>query len=536
MRGPLSHLIVVLALLAAPAAAQSAAKPCASCHADIVASYSKTVMAHASAPALQDLVTGDFIHKPSGVHFRVYSEGGKAWMRYDRPGDDIVRGKRELLYSIGSGVKGKTYLFSEKGFLFETPINWYSQSNTWNMAPAYTEARQIPMTLPALTDCLNCHTSGLKAPEPGTENLYKGKPFADGGITCERCHGPGDAHSRDGKAPIVNPAKLSADRRDAVCMLCHFEGTVAIQQRGRNLYDFEPGENLADYIHYFLVNDETSEKPRALSQFEALSMSQCKIKSGDKMSCTTCHNPHSEPPAAEKIDYYRSKCLSCHGEPFAAKHHPKQPDCTSCHMPQLPTAAVAHTETTDHRILKRPNTLQFTTIPTVPKLTPFPKSVEATVRDSALAWQTLAQREVKGASENAERYLKQALAAESDDPVLLNSAAYIAQEHGKYDQARQLYERALKLDPLSTDAVTNLGVLEAREGRLSRAVQLWQQAFQRAPYRSAIGMNLAMAFCSTGQAKEARAYVVQVLDFNPDLPNAKRLLHSLNADPPTCNP
>ena len=518
------------------AAAQSTVKPCAACHADIVASYSKTVMARASAPAMQDLVTGDFTHKPSGVHFRVYSEDSKAWMSYDRPGDDIVRGKRELLYSIGSGVKGKTYLFSEKGFLFETPINWYSQSKTWNMAPAYTEARQIPMTLPALTDCLNCHTSGLKAPEPGTENLYKGRPFTDGGITCERCHGPGDAHALDGKAPIVNPAKLSPARRDAVCMLCHFEGTVAIQQRGRNLYDFKPGENLADYIHYFIVNDETSEKPRALSQFEALSMSQCKIKSGDKMSCTTCHNPHSEPSAAEKVSYYRGKCISCHGEAFAAKHHANQPDCTSCHMPQLPTAAVAHTETTDHRILKRPTTLQFTSLATAPKLTPFPPSINATVRDSALAWQTLAQRQVKGASENAERYLKQALSAEPDDPVLLNSAAYIAQEHGNYDQARQLYEKALKLDPLSNDAATNLGVLEARDGHLSRAVQLWQQSFQRAPHRSAIGMNLAMAFCSTGQTKEAHNYVLQVLEFNPDLPNAKRLLHSLNADPPSCKP
>jgi anti-sigma factor RsiW len=49
-------------------------------------------------------------------------------------------------------------------------------------------------------------------------------------------------------------------------------------------------------------------------------------------------------------------------------------------------------------------------------------------------------------------------------------------------------------------------------------------------------MTFAMAFCSTGQTKEAHNYVLQVLKFNPDLPNAKRLLHGLNADPPTCKP
>jgi hypothetical protein len=532
----ISKLIVAAAIFSTLSFAQSPKHNCAECHADIVASYSRTIMARASAPATQDLVPGEFTHKPSGVHFRVYSEDGKAWMSYERPGDPVVRGKRELTYSIGSGVKGKTFLFSEEGFLFETPINWYSQSSRWNMAPAYTEARQIPMTLPALTDCLNCHTSGLNPPEYGTENLYTGKPFADGGITCERCHGPGAAHASDGKGPIVNPAKLSPERRDAVCMQCHLEGSVAIEQRGRHLYDFRPGENISDYIHYFILNDDTSDKPRATSQFEALSVSVCKQKSGDKMSCTTCHNPHLEPAASDKATYYRGKCLSCHGEAFGAKHHAERRDCASCHMPQLPSAAVAHTEATDHRILKRPTSMQLVSGDSTLRLTSFPLKVQASVRDLALAWQTLAQRGIKGASENADRFLKQALTSEPDDPVILNSAAYVQQERGRFDEARQLYERALKLDPVSNDAATNLGVIEARDGHLARAVQLWQGAFQRAPHRSAIGMNLAMAFCAAGQTNEARRYVQEVLDFNPDLPNGKRLLRGLSVDPPSCQP
>jgi hypothetical protein len=52
--------------------------------------------------------------------------------------------------------------------------------------------------------------------------------------------------------------------------------------------------------------------------------------------------------------------------------------------------------------------------------------------------------------------------------------------------------------------------------------------------RSAIGMNLSRAFCSTRQFNEARNYTMRVLQFNPDLGEAKAMLKHLNADPPDC--
>jgi hypothetical protein len=47
-------------------------------------------------------------------------------------------------------------------------------------------------------------------------------------------------------------------------------------------------------------------------------------------------------------------------------------------------------------------------------------------------------------------------------------------------------------------------------------------------------MNLVLAFCSTRQFKDARNYTMRVLQFNPDLGEAKTMLKQLNADPPTC--
>jgi tetratricopeptide (TPR) repeat protein len=527
-------MVLALATSAAGQLSAASTKECGECHADIAKSYSRTVMAHASGPVSDGIVQGEFAHKPSGVHYKVSADNGEAWMEFDRPGDPEVRGRRELFYYIGSGRKGASFLFETKGFWFETPINWYSQEGRWNMAPAYTEVKQIPMTLPALPECLDCHTSGMRGPAQGTENKYPSPPFADGGITCARCHGEGETHAK-GKDAIVNPAKLSPERRDEICMQCHFEGTVAIEQPGKHLYEFKPGEKLSDYIHYFLWSGPASEKAEAASQFEALWSSVCKRKSGDKMTCTSCHDPHSEPAAPEKAAYYRGKCLACHGEGFGKRHHPESVACAECHMPQLTSAAVAHTEATDHRILRRPNGVQLQSPQRERKLVSFPAYVQPSTRDMALAWETLAQRGVEGASGAAEHYMKDAVAGNENDAVLLGAAAYLRQQHGDSEQAQALYERALKVDPLLNDAAANLGTLKAREGKLGEAVRLWQQAFQRAPYRSAIGMNLARAFCAAGQVKEARDYAMQVLEFNPDLPEAKSLMKSLSGDPAGCS-
>jgi predicted Zn-dependent protease len=67
-------------------------------------------------------------------------------------------------------------------------------------------------------------------------------------------------------------------------------------------------------------------------------------------------------------------------------------------------------------------------------------------------------------------------------------------------------------------------------------VELWQGAFERAPDRSAIGLNLAIAFCAAGQKDEARQYLARVLEFNPDFTNGRRLLSHLNGDPVKCKP
>ena len=534
---------------------------CRRCHSEIYKSYSKTGMANASGAASEAVSAGEFNDKTSGVRYRVFKREGHAWMSYDRQSEKF-RGQNELLYFLGAGTKGRKYLFSNQDFLFLAPVDWSAQNSQWGMIPDYVRAREIPLNLPASPDCVNCHSSGVRPPEPGTDDKYSGPVFLHGGITCQRCHGEGEGHgtaranfstSNSSSAnasiveltnwndPIVDPAKLPPDRRDAVCMECHFQG-VAVEQPGKHLSEFQPGEKLSDYIHYFLLSGNEPETAQSVSQFEALSLSACKRSSGDKMGCGSCHDPHAEPAAEDKAAYYRRKCVNCHGEDFAANHHPEKQDCTNCHMPALPGKQVTHTEWTDHRIQRYPNSrplprLQVRGTPGAP-LVSFPANDAplATNRDFALAWYGLMQRNVEGAPQRAEKYLREALQERDDDPALLAALGLVEQTHEREKEARELYERTLKLDSLNSTAATELGVLNARAGDLRRAVELWQGVFDRAPYRSAIGLNLAMASCMSGQKDLARQFVVRVLEINPDYLKGKQLLNHLGEKPPQCQP
>ncbi len=513
---------------------------CAKCHPAIYKSYERTAMAHASGPAVENLFTADFTHRESGVHFRIYAEGGRGWLSFDRERPPL-HGKRELLYYIGSGTRGRTYLFFEAGFLFESPVNWYAQKRLWDMTPAYQNASQMPM-LPALPDCLNCHTSGMQVPLPGTENRYPMPPFAHGGISCQRCHGPGEEHIRSqGKTALVNPAKLAPERRDEICMQCHLEGTVAIERAGKHPYDFRPGDRLSDYIRYFEVVNLPG--LGALSQVEALAQSQCKQKSGDSMSCMSCHDPHFWPAPEGKVSYYRDKCLACHGAAFGQKHKHGNPNCIGCHMPAVQSRDVAHTQATDHRILRRPGPQPVLTDldsppkPSAPHLVPFPPSAGAPdTRDLALAWNALVRQGNEQFAPKASELLTQALRLNPGDATVATALGYMEQKAGNAAQAREHYQEALRADPSQLDATVNLGVIEAQSGYPKAALELWQAAFERAPAHSAIGIDLALVSCDLGQFATARGYLTRVLQFNPDLGNARQFLEHLSAQPPKCEP
>jgi predicted CXXCH cytochrome family protein len=503
---------------------------CATCHRAIYTSYRKTPMARASGPAAEGLLPGEFTHAPSGVHYRLFLRDGRAWLAYDRPhapAERSLNGERELQFFIGSGTRGRTYLFQTDGFWFESPVNWYGKQRVWDMNPKSLDALEMPLTLRVDAACLHCHSSGVQAELPGASNHFAAHPFLYGGITCEACHGDPSAHvASSGAAPILNPAKLSPSRRDSICLQCHLEGKAIVNRKGRSLADFVPGQELSEYVTHYGYSGELGADGRATSQWESLLQSKCKRKSGDRMTCITCHDPHISPVPDQQVSYFRSKCLTCHGQAsFIRKHHPEQPDCASCHMPRQKTEDVAHEQVTDHRIQRQPVPGIENAGQTFREL----KSVDEVPisdRDLGLAYAQLAEHGNQEAGRHAMLLLERAEgdSNQSSDPDLHTSLGFLKQVSGDSKGAAHEYQAALQTDPSNSVAAGNLGILDARSGDVKEAILLWQAVIRNDPAESAASLDLALAECAIGKRKAATQVLEQFLEFSPDDQRARQTM------------
>ena len=524
---------------------------CAGCHQTIYASYEQTPMAQGSGPASADPPTdGSFLHGPSGIRYEVTTRDGQSTMFFDRPGDrdhlrgagladalpdapsapdppraaaadhnDALHGERRLRYYIGSGLHGRTYLYQVEGTWFELPINYYTARARWDMAPAFDQAKSMPANLPADPGCLHCHATGVAIALPGSRSHYPDAPFAQGGIGCRACHGdPAEHLAAHGHAPILNPGKLGARQRDSVCLSCHLEGDAVVYHAGQSLATFKPGTDLADTAIYFVRSSRVGGGGRAASQYEALLRSACKRGAGDRLTCTSCHDPHSTPSPFERVAYYRRACLACHTAPaLATAHHPEQPDCAHCHMPTRATTDISHEQTTNHDIERLPAPAERSAARSGETLLPV-GNWKSSDRELGLAYAQMAERGDREAGQRALGLLDRAEAAGAHDAPLEARLGFLRQMAGQAEQARIAYHRALDEDPYEPSALDNLAVLDAAAGNVSTAVALLERLIERDPTQTAAGLNLAFIECRLGQQEKARNVLTTLAAYNPDDP------------------
>ncbi len=515
---------------------------CAPCHREIYERYRTTPMANASGPAARGFIPGDFVHAASGVHYGVSEEAGHVWLSYERESaspDQALRGREELLYFIGSGKRGRTYLFEQSGYWFESPINWYAKKQIWDMAPNFLSAREMPLTMPVDPGCLHCHASNVARSLPEARNLYAGEPFAHGGITCAACHGDGDAHiASKGKARMLDIDALQPVRRDSVCLNCHLEGQAAVIRNGRKMEDFAPGDALFDFALFFKYIGENGSGGRATSQWEALLRSECKKQSGDRLTCTTCHDPHVSPAPEERVAFYRGKCLQCHNTAgFAERHHPENADCTACHMARPPSNDIAHEQVTDHWIKKRVSNQRL----------PLAESGElesiggmiADDRDLGLAYAQMAARGNQAAGQKAMTLLQRAEHTESGarhDHELHAQLGFLDQMSGQSTAAAEEYQMALEADPNSSLAAGDLALLKVGQHQYAEASALWEAVFDHDPAQLGAGMNLAVVECGLGERSAALATLDRLLEFSPDNEKVKTLARGIRSGSHKCGP
>ena len=527
-------------LLWAPLAPAAGSDACAVCHRAVFDSYRQTPMAASSgetgrAATPESFAHAAFTHRPSGFRYRVYRNRQGTFVEFEKAADGSLHGTKALSYFVGSGAVARSYLLAADGFLYEAPVAWYSAGSKWELAPGYERYGYPFLTRPALPGCLACHASFLDS-VPGTQNRYRTPPFREGGVACERCHGPGEAHiakmssgDSEGGAAIVNPSKLDPGRRDAICAQCHLSGEVRVMRPGADWQSYHPGDLLSDSLTVF-VRSGGSPGLRVTSHVENLAQSACRRASGDGLWCGTCHDPHALPRAADRAAWFRRKCLGCHGadacRETAVARAARRDDCTACHMPKNPVTDAEHVVYTDHSIPRRPRP------PAAPphqdaELAPFGGG-PASARDLALAYGITASRQ-GGAADlpRATTLLEAAERSSPDDVEVLLYLAEIYRNGDRDDRASPLYRRAMGLDPAQVTASVGLGAIHFQRGEYAEAIRLWEDALSKNSGLQLVRTNLAMAQWRAGDWRAAEASLEKALELSPGFQPAADLLARL---------
>jgi tetratricopeptide (TPR) repeat protein len=236
---------------------------------------------------------------------------------------------------LGAGFGDDVYLTWHAGNrLCELPVVWLHASGEW-AASHVDPHRGGDFSRDTSVRCMECHNTWFSY-VPGTGNQYHPQSFIRG-VTCERCHGPGNEHAAHHREhpeeaagqKIIHPGRLSRDRQLEVCTQCH---SNAMKPRGPFLR-YRPGEPLESY--YVTHVTSRNEDDHVANQIQYLRESKC-FQNSDTLTCTTCHDPHRPRQAADSGPL-RASCLRCH-EPAACGDQPHLPaavrdKCVDCHMP-----------------------------------------------------------------------------------------------------------------------------------------------------------------------------------------------------------
>jgi len=525
-----------------PSSSFVGSRTCAECHSSIYATFSTTPMARSSGPiniVQEDLTENEFVHAKSGVRYRILRDDHNGYLEFSRPRGHPenrlpIQGLRRLDYFVGSGAVGRSYFFSLDGFLFQSPASYYSLRRKWDISPGYEHSETMDLTRPVEVDCLRCHAGQLQ-PVSGTQNRFQNPAFQENGIGCERCHGPGKLHVeqlrsgiRSRERLVVNPAKLESKRRDSICAQCHLTGEVQVVKPGRSLRSFQPGDLLSDFAVSFVWDSAQERGLKVHSHYERLWQSECKKRSGDKLWCGSCHDPHAVPDKAGKQDYFRRKCMACHrsSDCNADSHlqRASKGDCIACHMPKNDIVGIEHTVYTDHAIPRNQKKAQLVDSTQNLVLRPFADE-DSSKRDLGLAYSKLAAKYPEQAYiDQAFQLLRQAVEEKAGDAELFLHFGYLHQAIGSETKAVTHYKQALELDSTKLEAAVNLGAILAKGDDYSAAIRLWEDALSRNPGIDAARINLALAYLRQGDQSAGQKAILRALEFQPDSSQTQKLL------------
>jgi hypothetical protein len=314
---------------------------CLSCHAD-KASFEQTAHRATSSLPTRKAIAGRFDPGANELrttnpylHYRMDSTAGGFTQTavFGAPSAPTLRTER-IAYVVGSGRKGQSYIYRKgSDMLYQLPVSHWTGLG-WTNSPGFTDGvANFDRTI--TPRCLECHaTSFTPVADSRAVNRFAATPAPVLGLTCEKCHADGREHvARERSAlralmprAIVNPARLSRQRRIESCALCH--GGVGEPKAAS--FTYVPGTPLREHLE--IKPAAPNEVDVHGNQVALLARSQCFRAS--EMTCSTCHDVHR---TQRDVGQLSGRCLTCH-TPRSCGLYPSRGEaivgrCVDCHMP-----------------------------------------------------------------------------------------------------------------------------------------------------------------------------------------------------------
>jgi hypothetical protein len=500
---------------------------CAACHSDIYRSYIQSSMGRSMSRITSSSLNPSFPQKFSlpahsfndktNRHFTTFVQDGKLYQsEYETAtdGTEVFRDTHQIEWLIGAGVNGFGAIVRRDDYLFQAPQSFYSKPKSWGPSPGY-EQIDLGFNRPIQAGCIFCH-SGRPNPIANTNGKFEREPFSELSIGCENCHGPGAAHiaamknshgAKDESPHIVNPARLTPYLADNICMGCHQTGDVRVLKPSKAYQDFQPGEPLDHTLSILMIPPTRSSPPDVdhVEHYYSMILSKCYRESKDRLSCTTCHNPHIEPSREEAPAYFNSKCLTCHSErscklPMSARQQSKPADnCVGCHMPKRDIGVISHSSATNHRIIARPDE-------------PFP---DITFQQTLPSLRDLI-------------YLNPAPGKESAAPpplTLLEAYGELAADHPEYvGPYLKVLDQLAQTDPENGLVQAALGRRELKKGNYQAAADHLQHALQLGSPQASTYADLSEALAKLDQTERSLPLLEKAIQLDPFDPVMQKTL------------
>ena len=214
-------------------------------------------------------------------------------------------------WAFGSGLQAITYVsqVGEDTYL-EHGLSWYCKSGGLDLTPGHRTREGVRYRTfapdAAILRCFQCHSTGKLSLAAGRE-IQPAEP----GVRCETCHGPGGEHVKDpARAKPPNPGKLTATEINSLCGACH---------------RMPPAAGVA-------TNWDNPWNARHQPVY--LSQAACFQESAGRLSCLTCHQPHTS-----RLVDTTTRCLECHPK-TDHKTATTGRTCVNCHMPDIAPSAL----------------------------------------------------------------------------------------------------------------------------------------------------------------------------------------------------